>query len=448
MNRENKTYNFFIFLALIFWNPFTFYILHRDSAFISIKIIGALYFIPFILGIICILRINKLFNRTKNLVLSLSFLGIIFGIIISLNYLFDNYNYQEKGLIFPKNYRVTSKTKEYNYRIITNSLGIRDKEIYIDKGDKFRILCFGDSWTMGFGVDVEDSWPRKLQDYFLKHDLDKVEVINCGKGGQYTSTYLHYMKKVVPILKPDLVLVGVLQLDDLSQLYENFKPNNNNLNIYSRITNDITSYIKYSTKNILQKIKKENNLIDLKKIYLEKVNKKVRDFSYLQKKQYDLLADSIKFMFETGNLNPGLLQYYTTLTYRRVVFNNPSHKATKIAIELMNDDFQKMKTLCNKNETKLAFINLPSAEFTGHKVLRTPNDELDYFFMNNNKIDSIYRSIANINQIPYFELTDHFINLEPKDKYFFKYDGHPTKKGYDEIAKYLGFRLIKNEIFN
>jgi hypothetical protein len=37
-------------------------------------------------------------------------------------------------------------------------------------------------------------------------------------------THKHYkrnMKKAVPLLKPDLVLVGVLQLDDLAQPYEN-----------------------------------------------------------------------------------------------------------------------------------------------------------------------------------------------------------------------------------
>jgi hypothetical protein len=132
----------------------------------------------------------------------------------------------EQGIAFPKNHLVTSKTTEYEYKIEPNSIRIRDKEINIDKGDKYRILCFGDSWTIGFGVNIEYSWPRKLQGYFVDYGYDNVEVINCGRGGQYTTTHLEYMNKAIPLLKPNLVLVGVLQLDDLSQLYKNNNPSN------------------------------------------------------------------------------------------------------------------------------------------------------------------------------------------------------------------------------
>ena len=34
----------------------------------------------------------------------------------------------------------------------------------------------------------------------------------------------------------------------------------------------------------------------------------------------------------------------------------------------------------------------------------------------------------------YIELTEHFVGLQNKSEYFFKYDGHPNKKGYEEIV--------------
>ena len=71
----------------------------------------------------------------------------------------------------------------------------------IVKGDKYRILCFGDSWTFGWGVNVENSWPRKLEKYLLANGYENIEVINCGRGGQYTSTYKKYMAKALPLLK-------------------------------------------------------------------------------------------------------------------------------------------------------------------------------------------------------------------------------------------------------
>ena len=36
--------------------------------------------------------------------------------------------------------------------------------------------------------------------------------------------------------------------------------------------------------------------------------------------------------------------------------------------------------------------------------------------------------------------------LKNKSEYFFRYDGHPNEKGYEEIAKYIGKQLIEQGI--
>ena len=46
----------------------------------------------------------------------------------------------------------------------------------------------------------------------------------------------------------------------------------------------------------------------------------------------------------------------------------------------------------------------------------------------------------------YIELTEHFVGLQNKSEYFFKYDGHPNKKGYEEIAEYIGKHLIEKTL--
>ena len=109
----------------------------------------------------------------------------------------------------------------------------------------------------------------------------------------------------------------------------------------------------------------------------------------------------------------------------------------------MNKDLRKMKDICDRYNSNLIFINLPTNYFTGHIVIRTPTDYLNSYFEKNNNVDSIYRNIANSNGVPYIELTDHFIGLRNKTEYYCRYDGHPNKRGYDEIAKYIGSQLIK-----
>ena len=118
----------------------------------------------------------------------------------------------------------------------------------------------------------------------------------------------------------------------------------------------------------------------------------------------------------------------------------------------MKKDFEDMQLICKENSTGLVFINLPINYFTGHKVTRIPIDYYinDYLYYNN-KIDSIYRSISGHVNIPYLELTNRFKQLNDKSAYFFKYDGHPNEKGYEEIANGIGeylineYDLIKNK---
>ena len=168
------------------------------------------------------------------------------------------------------------------------------------------------------------------------------------------------------------------------------------------------------------------------------------DFKHWQKIRFSTLNDSVQSLFKSGNLDPGLLDHYINYPDRITIFNDQNHPATKIAIQEMNNDFNIMRGICNKYNSDLIFINIPMNYFTGHIVIRTPSDVLNSYFETNNNIDPIYRSIANTNNLSYIELTDHFIGLQNKSEYLFKYDGHPNEKGYEEIAKYIGKQLIEN----
>jgi hypothetical protein len=102
-----------------------------------------------------------------------------------------------------------------------------------------------------------------------------------------------------------------------------------------------------------------------------------------------------------------------------------------------------MKMTCVENNTNLAFVNMPMSSFTGHQVIRTPADILDPYFVANNKIDSIYRSLASGNNIAYIEMTQQFISLPDKTGYFYRFDGHPNAHGYKEIGRLVGVELLK-----
>ncbi|MBX2966278.1 MAG: hypothetical protein KF845_09050 [Cyclobacteriaceae bacterium] len=443
---------FFITLLILLWNPLTFYLYYSNYDIYESGILKMIFWLIPILGIfafIYIRRLKSVSERLENLVFNSSFIVIALGFLVFINFLIGLFagseDNEHDGLIFKPNSAAVYSTVEFNYRAEINTLGLRNKEIQIEKDkDTFRVLCFGDSWTFGWGVDLEFSWPMQLERYLKENGYEKIEVINCGQGGQYTSTYKEYVAKSVPLLKPDLVLVGVLQLDDLAQLFEHkLTESGGNISSFKYV---LKSFLFASFGNYLTLLgKKSNQVVDIKAEWERSNSGLIDNFSGLRQLRFGTLSDTVQALFKTGNLNPGLLNNYIDFPDRVTIFNNPNHPVTQEAIRQMTSDFEKMKAVCEANEAGLMFVNLPMNYFTGHIVERMPSDILNTYFMENNRIDSVYSSVAKINQISYVELTGHFIDLPEKDKYFFKFDGHPNESGYREIAVQLGKHLIEHE---
>lgn len=476
MKDSGNRYIFFLIAFILLWNPFSFYLYYANSEIYHSKTFRLLFWvIPFLIFLLIILIKSKKIKTSNklNIILSFSFFGILFGFAILINtllgYLVLSGNESENNKItettnsiFEPNTVAHYNTVEFNYKAEINSLGLRNKEFSTQKDDTiFRILCFGDSWTFGWGVEIEDSWPMQLEEYLHTNGHTEVEVINCGSPGQFTTTYKKHLSELAPILKPDLILIGVLQLDDLAQLYENnfFKkrPDNTTQKVASSklltIKNLIFEFVNASLGNYLHVFRKNNikpeksKEIDIKKVWMQSTNELIKNFNSLQQLRFSTFEDTIQTLFKTGNLNSALLDVYINYPDRISIFNNPKNRITLLALDQLNEDIKEMKEICKKNNTKLIFLNLPMNDFVGHKVIRTSSDILIPFWVANNKIDSMYQSVALKNQIPYLELTNKFIQLKEREAYFYLFDGHPNKKGYKEIATSVGDFLLDAALY-
>lgn len=100
-------------------------------------------------------------------------------------------------------------TPEYRINIRTNSAGIRaDKEIPCDKPEGVkRIVLLGDSFGMGYGVDLEDTFSSQMEDCLKKAGL-QCEVINLSVSGHGTAEQLITLKEKGFKYQPDLVLIA------------------------------------------------------------------------------------------------------------------------------------------------------------------------------------------------------------------------------------------------
>lgn len=88
-----------------------------------------------------------------------------------------------------------------------NSQGFRDYEYSLNKGNgTYRIAVVGDSITFGWGVSLEDSYPKLIEKALNKSR--KIEVLNFGFPGYVSSQELPLIQEKVLDYKPDMIILG------------------------------------------------------------------------------------------------------------------------------------------------------------------------------------------------------------------------------------------------
>lgn len=445
MDKTDKLYSGFIVLALLAWNPVSFRLLYHDCWLRENKLLLIFFSICSVLAVVALVKIKgkMLSLRSRNIAFSISFFGLLFLVFVLADKTLGRISARNKKATITDHINSSAhyKTPEYEFTARLNSLGIRDQEPDLKK-TKYRILCIGDSWTYGWGVGAEQAWPKMLE-RLLKDKSVEAEVINAGFPGTYPDVYLQVLKRSLPILQPDMVLIGINQHDDLSQLYEyncllpdNLQQPYDAMSVSENLYYAVTEFIKSSFKNTRTFFqKKDLDAKALQEVWKWEVNSILRQAGLPQRMRYHALPDSLKQLFESGNCNPGTLYYDLYFPERKFIFNNPQNPATVFAADRMKKDLEAMKELCAQYQSRLVFVNLPNAEFTGHQADRLP--ELAAYHSDletHNRIDPLYRDMTQALEIPYIELTGRFRSLTNKTDYFFRYDNHPTPIGHAAMA--------------
>lgn len=97
---------------------------------------------------------------------------------------------------------------------------IENITIPTEKKNKIRIICLGDSFTMGYGVDKSDTWPSQLENK-LNSGNEKYEVMNLGISGIGSAEELTILKSMIEY-NPDIVILQFHSNDfiNISEAYE------------------------------------------------------------------------------------------------------------------------------------------------------------------------------------------------------------------------------------
>ncbi len=90
--------------------------------------------------------------------------------------------------------------------VTINSLGLRGRELPGRRPGSRRVLCFGDSITFGYGASDDETYPFQLGR--LLGDSG-VEVLNAGVTGFTSHQVLGHVRRLVPLLRPDVVTICI-----------------------------------------------------------------------------------------------------------------------------------------------------------------------------------------------------------------------------------------------
>jgi lysophospholipase L1-like esterase len=101
----------------------------------------------------------------------------------------------------------SQEEREFDIRIKVNSLGVRDSEAAMTQPE---VICIGDSFTMGWGIDKEQRFSELLQEQL------GMRTLNCGISSYGTVRELSILSRV-DLSKTKLIILQHCQND----IYEN-----------------------------------------------------------------------------------------------------------------------------------------------------------------------------------------------------------------------------------
>jgi lysophospholipase L1-like esterase len=98
-------------------------------------------------------------------------------------------------------------TRDFDVQVTTNSLGLRGPEVVLPRPpDRYRVLALGDSFSFGWGVELDDAWPARMARELQATGERSMEVVVAGVPGWSPLQQFVFLEQRGLALQPDLVL--------------------------------------------------------------------------------------------------------------------------------------------------------------------------------------------------------------------------------------------------
>jgi lysophospholipase L1-like esterase len=115
----------------------------------------------------------------------------------------------------PPRGRAARITHEFTAVYDVNALAMNDPAFTGVAGVPRRVLALGDSHTFAIGVSRDEAWPRVLEGLLFPQGGAGGRVYNGGVIGYSVGQYLLRWRRLAPVLRPQMLVIGLSMATDL-----------------------------------------------------------------------------------------------------------------------------------------------------------------------------------------------------------------------------------------
>jgi lysophospholipase L1-like esterase len=355
----------------------------------------------------------------------------------------------DAGLIFPPGSSLTYRTPEFTFTADINRLGFRDREFALTKGPGKRILAVGDSFTYGWGVGVEQSWPKLLEAGLRGLGRD-VEVANLGQPGASPVVYAQTAARAIPLLKPDVVVVGITQGDDLAQLKRGDEPPPGAVTGGQEsagkprrggATGLAGAVVGRLYPNFLFLLRKRAvSRQDVNVEWKSQAERVLQTLTPEESARFGRLDREVRRRFLEGELNPDLLQGALKRPDYFLETLDTSRPAVRAMISSMGQALASIREVAAGNHAEVVVVPIPYKVYASRRDLESSRrlglDLSPEMVMSNTASEAVGAACASAG-VRMFDLTEAFREQAAGAPLFFELDGHLNPHGHEVFARLL-----------
>jgi hypothetical protein len=363
------------------------------------------------------------------------------------------------GIISQPHIHVSYRTSEFSSDVVMNNLGFRDRDVRVEKGPATRILAIGDSFTYGWGVAQNEPWPKVLERN-LQADGMGVEVLDLGESGAYPRTYADIAERAVPLLRPDLVIVAILQGDDLAQSLPTSLESLAEMSDAAleatprrRVRAGVLSFfnLAYPNLNTLVARRALNPVpvdVDINSQWRDQAQRLLDGLTPDQRERYGRIDREAEEMLLAGNLNPSLV----ALSLRHPEFYadtlHPEKPDVAVGIVEMGRQLARIKRVADGNGAQVLVTSVPFGTYSSQRQLGSRaalGFTVEPSMLGSDVPDMVIERAVDQAGLVFEPVTYSFRGQRDDTELYFLWDGHFTAAGQEHYGTALA-PLVKHKI--